>query len=215
MKGVKSVEKYLLENTRDVTYARVLKAHMKYPFASLYELQHGVDSAASVKYRERRPPEQVCQPEYIEEEEPEEYEPEYAPPQERPKIYCYRDYLGGERLSYFGVNLYFCQREERDFFRKVQRYFQEALEADMGMEYERSDISICDAEDVSVEMEEGDFAFEISDLKRQKFSYYGHYRDGDWEVLKMYDGFDIGQLEKLKRQKFDGFDIVQLEKLIP
>jgi hypothetical protein len=55
-KKVKSVVEYLATHKNDKTYNRVLKASQKHPGASLYELQHGVGSKASTRYRAHQNP---------------------------------------------------------------------------------------------------------------------------------------------------------------
>jgi hypothetical protein len=49
----KDVKDYLSNNKGDKSYARVARAAEKNPRASLYELQHGMNSAASRAYRAR------------------------------------------------------------------------------------------------------------------------------------------------------------------
>lgn len=50
---------YLRTHKGDKTYNRVLKAHQRHPGASLYELQHGVGSKASTRYRAHQHPEKA------------------------------------------------------------------------------------------------------------------------------------------------------------
>lgn len=58
---VKSVMEYLRAHKKDKTYNRVLKASKLHPGASLYELQHGVGSKASTKYRAKHYPERAAE----------------------------------------------------------------------------------------------------------------------------------------------------------
>lgn len=51
---VKSVKDYLKTHKKDATYKRVARGAKAHPGASLYELQHGVRSAASKAYRGRQ-----------------------------------------------------------------------------------------------------------------------------------------------------------------
>jgi hypothetical protein len=52
-KAVQSVKDYLKTHKKDTTYKRVARGAKKHPGASLYELQHGINSKASKAYRSR------------------------------------------------------------------------------------------------------------------------------------------------------------------
>lgn len=52
-KAVQSVKDYLKTHKKDITYKRVARGAKKHPGASLYELQHGINSKASKAYRSR------------------------------------------------------------------------------------------------------------------------------------------------------------------
>ncbi len=206
MKQVKSVAYYLLHNMGDKTYGRVLAAFRKYPNASLYELQHGVNSAASQKYRERHVPE--IERGYGYEELEEGFEPEYVPEPEKPalRIFCFRDYLGADRYSYYGVNLYFVERVEQDYFYDVQRHFKEEMETFMPFDYDETALSECEPDDVGTAdpdgLKEHDFVFEISDIKRQTFAYWGHFTEGHFTPnLHMFDAFDMQTLTMILRSR--------------
>ncbi len=193
---MKSLIDYILQNVADVTYNRVIAAAQKYPGYSVFEYQHGINSKASQEYRRRHPPEEPEIPE-------EEFEPEYEPEPEL-RIFCFRDYLGEDRFSYYGVNLYFAERYQRDFFTDVQDHFKEELETYMGMEYEKTPISECDAGDIDSpdeELVDGAFVFEISDLKHQRFAYWGQYHRGKFTSLHMFDDFDMQTLKILLRTR--------------
>lgn len=195
LKTIKSIFDYLLHNERDKTYTRVLRAHLKYPFASLYELQHGVNSAASVKYRIRHPPDDTYQPDYVDEMTGEfERQPELS-------VHCFRDHLVGQKYSYKGINLYFVEYDEMAFFESVRNHFKRMFSDYFGgMDYKRNDISTCSADDIhshSGDVYEHDFIFDIGDIKSAKLQYWGYWHNRNWEELKLFDGFDVGRLEKL------------------
>jgi hypothetical protein len=203
MKQVKSVAYYLLHNTGDKTYNRVLKASREYPDASLYELQHGVNSKASQKYRTRHVPEIDRGYDF----EAEEFEPEYLPepPEEKLTIFCYRDYLGGARGMYYGVNLYFAETHELDFFEAVREHFADELTTAMiAMDYEKNPISTCEVDEIGTtgNIKDQDFIFEISNIKKNTFQYYGHWQDGRWTVFEMFGDFDDIELNRLLRKRY-------------
>ena len=195
IKTIKSVAYYLLHNIADVTYVRVLKAHLKYSNASLYELQHGVESAASKAYRGRHP-EQLEEIHDAFDEFEETFAPDYVeevrPPELR--MFCYRDHLSGPYHRYKGINLYFAAYEEMDYFRKVQKHFRREFEVYFGgMTYEESDLSETDVGNA----DEADFMFDIGITKTTRIQYEGYWSNDDWVVLNMFGGFDVGQLEKM------------------
>jgi hypothetical protein len=199
MKQVKSVAYYLLHNMADVTYPRVLKAYLKYPDASLYELQHGVGSKASISYRTRHVPEIEKGYGYSPKYTPE-YIPEYIPREEL-KIFCYRDTLTGDKYAYKGINLYFAEKSEKGFFSDVREHFAEQFERYFGnMDYECSDQSECSAEDMDHEPDEiteRDFIFDIGNLKSAQLQYWGHWQKNHFVSLNIFDEFDIGKLERI------------------
>lgn len=195
---MKSLIDYILHNTLDKTYNRVIKAAQKYPGYSVFEYQHGINSVASQKYREKHP---ELKPEYI---EPEYIEPERLPPEPLPKIFCYRDYLGGARGMYYGVNLYFIERYERGFFEDVRELFADELTtAMMAMDYDRSSLSECDVDDIGTtsKIAEFDFIFEISNIKKNTFQYWGHYHDAWWTVFEMFGDFDGAELDRILKTR--------------
>lgn len=202
MKQVKSVAYYLLHNTKDKTYNRVLRASREYPDASLYELQHGVNSKASQKYRTRHVPEIDRGYDF----EAEEFEPEYIPEyvEEQLRIFCFRDYLGGARGMYYGVNLYFVETKEMDFFEDIRDHFADELTtAMMAMDYDKNPISICDADEIqsTSNISAHDFIFEISNIKKNTFQYWGHYQDGRWLLFEMFGDFDDVELNRMLRRR--------------
>lgn len=195
MKQIKSVAYYLLHNMADKTYDRVLKAYLKHPDASLYELQHGMRSKASISYRTRHVPEIEKGYEYIPE-----YIPEYVEEEEL-KIFCYRDRLTGDKYAYKGINLYFAEKTTRDFMGTVREHFAEQFERYFGnMDYERSDQSECSAKDMDYEPDEiteMDFIFDIGNLKSAQLQYWGHWQKNHFVSLNIFDEFDIGKLERI------------------
>lgn len=190
-KQVKSVWYYLLHNVHDKTYRRVWKAALKHPYASLYELQHGVGSKASVSYRTRHVPEIEKGYEYI---------PEYIEKEEL-KIFCYRDTLTGDKYAYKGINLYFAEKSQKGFFADVREHFAEQFERYFGnMDYERSDQSECSIEDTNKdpdEIMERDFIFDIGNLKSAQLQYWGHWQKNHFVSLNIFDEFDTGKLERI------------------
>jgi hypothetical protein len=81
------------------------------------------------------------------------------------------------------------------FYEHVQDYFADELSMYMGgMMYERSGLSKCEA---PTEVEPGDFIFEIGRLQSGHIEYDGHYRDGGWLFLDIFDDFDTDGLERI------------------
>jgi hypothetical protein len=82
------------------------------------------------------------------------------------------------------------------FYEQVQDHFAEQLYKFMGMGYETSGLSECEA---PTDVREGDFIFEIGRLQSAKLQYFGHYRPGGrgWLNLKIFDEFDIDTLEAI------------------
>lgn len=192
MKQVKSVAYYLLHNTADKTYDRVLKASLKYPNASLYELQHGLKSVVAKDYRTRRVPEIEKGYEYI---------PEYIPKEVMLRIFCYRDTLTGDKYAYKGINLYFVEKSEKGFFNDVREHFADQFERYFGnMDYERSDQSECSVEETNKDPDdimERDFIFDIGNLKSAQLQYWGHWQKNHFVGLNIFDEFDTGKLERI------------------
>lgn len=82
------------------------------------------------------------------------------------------------------------------YYEQVQDHFAEQLYEFMGMGYETSGLSECEA---PAAVKEGDFIFEIGRLQSAKLQYFGHYRPGGrgWLNLKIFDEFDIDTLEAI------------------
>ena len=122
---------------------------------------------------------------------------EEAPPAEM--IYCYRDNLGTHGSNYVGVTLYFIEKMEMDFFEEVREHIADELETHTSLEYERSPLSTCDAEDIRIvsDVEDTDFVFEVGDLKSGKFKYWGYWHEKKWNRLKIFKEFDIVTLMRI------------------
>jgi hypothetical protein len=116
-------------------------------------------------------------------------------------VYCYRDNLGTHGSNYVGVTLYFIEEAEQDFFEEVREYIADELETYTGLEYERSPLSTCDAEDIRIvsDVEDTDFVFEVGDLKSGKFKYWGYWHEKKWNRLQIFEDFDIIGLTRLLR----------------
>jgi len=81
------------------------------------------------------------------------------------------------------------------FYELVQDHFADELSLYMGgMMYERSGISTCEA---PTEVQPNDFIFEIGRLQSARITYYGHYRQGQWLRINMFDEFDVNTLEAI------------------
>jgi len=115
------------------------------------------------------------------EEEEEEIPEEEMPPQPL-IIFCYRDMVAGDYQNYYGVNLYFIEYEKMPFFEEVQDHFADQIEHYMGLTYSKSLLSTCEADEMSVsDPAEFDFVFEVKQLKREHFQYWGHWHNGTWK----------------------------------
>ena len=126
---------------------------------------------------------------------------EEAPPAEM--IYCYRDMVEGDYRNYYGVNLYFVETAERDFFETVQDHFADQLETYMGLSYVKGPLSTCDASEMSVsDPAEYDFVFEVKSLKRKHFQYWGHWHNNAWKpATHVFPQFDLLTLDQILRRR--------------
>jgi hypothetical protein len=79
-------------------------------------------------------------------------------------------------------------------YERVQQHFADELELYMGMGYDSSGLSECEA---PTEVEPGDFVFEIGRLQRAKIAYWGHYRRGVWLDINIFGEFDLDKLEAI------------------
>jgi hypothetical protein len=85
-----------------------------------------------------------------------------------------------------------------DIYEEVQDHFAEQLIMYLGLEqYIKSGLSI--QEDDPDDMVHGDFIFEISEKKVAKIRYSGHWTNGGWRNLNIFDDFDTRSLVKLLR----------------
>jgi hypothetical protein len=88
-----------------------------------------------------------------------------------------------------------------ELFEAVRDHFADELEIYMGMEYSRNDISECEGMEWANpgELVHGDFLFEIGELQKATFRYWGHFHaeNGRWKPYTMFNEFDIAGLNKL------------------
>jgi len=131
---------------------------------------------------------------------------EYLKSEEAPpaiSIYCYRDNLGTHGSNYVGVTLYFIEKKEMGFFGDVREHIADELEKYTGLEYERSSLSTCDAEDIRIvsDVEDTDFVFEVGDLKSGKFKYWGYWHKKKWNRLEIFNDFDTITLTQLLKER--------------
>jgi len=134
--------------------------------------------------------------EYLKSEEAEEAPPVVS-------VYCYRDNLGTHGSNYVGVTLYFIEEADQDFFEEVREHIADELETYTGLEYERSPLSTCDAEDIRVvsDVEDTDFVFEVGDLKSGKFKYWGYWHEKKWNRLRVFKDFDTITLTQILKER--------------
>jgi hypothetical protein len=126
---------------------------------------------------------------------------EKAPPPV--SVFCYRDSLEAKGMEYYGITLYFIEKEAFGFFGDVQEHFASQLELYMGLTYEPSDLSTCDASDIIVvsSVEDHDFVFEIGEKDSAKIAYWGYWHAGRWDRLHIFDDFDTVTLTRLLRKR--------------
>ena len=92
-----------------------------------------------------------------------------------------------------------------DLYAAVQDHFADQFENDeyfQQFDYQRSDLSAAGIDEVDVDLEPGDFVFEVGELESARFKYWGHYHaeTRKFGPLHMYSGFDMQLLFRLLRR---------------
>jgi hypothetical protein len=93
------------------------------------------------------------------------------------------------------------------FFESVRDFFRDELSDDEWFgqfEYIESDLSECDASDISSAgiVDAGDFVFEMGELESATLKYFGHYHaETEQLICRIYPGFDQSGLRALLRHR--------------
>jgi hypothetical protein len=128
---------------------------------------------------------------------------EYLKSEEAPppvSVFCYRDTIDGDGgTGVYGVTLYFIETKEMGFFEDVQTHFADEVEKWMRhsnnpLSYNPAPLSTCPAPEGT---ELTDFVFEIGELDSAEIAWYGHWHNGKWKRIEIFDEFNLFPLMRI------------------